>query len=97
MTGTRYFEGKKRGGADLSGDERSTFGIIGLVCAVAGFFVMGFVLGPIAMICGWLAMGRRWIGARSKPAMVAIVLGAIDTVLALVWLATAPASWGLWP
>ncbi|MDG9701802.1 small hydrophobic protein [Streptomyces sp. DH37] len=97
MTGTRYFEGKRRGGGDLTGDERSTFGVIGVVCAVAGFFVMGFVLGPIAMVCGWLAMGRRWTGTRSVPALVAVVLGAIDTVLGVGWLLAASGSWGLWP
>lgn len=65
MTGSRYTERMRRGGSDLTGDERSTFGVIGMVCAIAGFFVMGFVLGPIAMVCGRLAMGGRWIGARS--------------------------------
>jgi len=96
MAGSRYMGRTRRGGSDLTGDERSTFGVIGVVCAVAGFFVMGFVLGPIAMVCGWLAMGRRWIGARSVPALVAVVLGAIDTVLGLIWLSAASGSWGLW-
>jgi hypothetical protein len=59
--------------------------MVGLVCAIAGLFVLGIVLGPIAVICGWLAMGRRWSTARI-PAVVGVVLGAIDTVLALVWL-----------
>ncbi|WP_101254165.1 hypothetical protein [Streptomyces barkulensis] len=95
MTGTRYFEGKRRGGEDLTGDERSTFGVIGAVCAVVGLFVMGFVLGPIAMVCGWLAMGRRW-NTRSKAAVVAVVLGALDIVFGLIWLFTASGSWGLW-
>ncbi|MFD1828277.1 MULTISPECIES: small hydrophobic protein [Streptomyces] len=95
MTGARYFEGKRRGGGDLTGDERSTFGVIGVVCAVAGFFAMGIVLGPIAMVCGWLAMGRSWSGNRPVPAVVALVLGAVDTALALIWLLTAAGSWGL--
>ncbi|MFG3245562.1 small hydrophobic protein [Streptomyces sp. NPDC048187] len=69
-----------------TGPDRATLGIIGVVCAVAGFFALGIVLGPAAMVCGWLAMGRSWAGSRSVPAVVALVLGAIDTLLALVWL-----------
>ncbi|MEU9193875.1 small hydrophobic protein [Streptomyces hundungensis] len=68
-----------------TGPDRATLGIIGLVCAIAGFFVLGIVLGPVAIICGWLAMGRRW-NSGSVPALVAVVLGAIDTLLAIVWL-----------
>ncbi|MEU9730239.1 small hydrophobic protein [Streptomyces sp. NPDC048002] len=69
-----------------SGPDRATLGIIGTICAVAGFFTLGIVLGPAAMVCGWLAMNRRWSGPRPLPALIALVLGAIDTVLALTWL-----------
>lgn len=69
-----------------SGQDGVMLGIAGLVCAIAGLFVLGIVLGPIAVICGWLAMGRRWSGA-AAPAMVAVVLGAVDTLLAILWLA----------
>ncbi|OQD54941.1 small hydrophobic protein [Streptomyces phaeoluteigriseus] len=69
-----------------TGPDSATLGIVGLVCAVAGFFALGIVLGPAAIICGWLAMGRSWAGPRPVPALVAVVLGAIDTLLALVWL-----------
>jgi hypothetical protein len=69
-----------------SGPDSATLGIVGLVCAVAGFFALGIVLGPAAIVCGWLAMGRSWAGPRPVPALVAVVLGAIDTLLALVWL-----------
>ncbi|WP_217165344.1 small hydrophobic protein [Streptomyces sp. AC512_CC834] len=67
-----------------AGPDRATFGIVGVVCAVAGFFVLGIVLGPVAVVCGWLAMGRGWAGSRPVPAVVALVLGAIDTLLALI-------------
>ncbi|MGP4048078.1 small hydrophobic protein [Streptomyces sp. 2A115] len=70
-----------------SGPDRATLGIIGVICAVAGFFVLGIILGPVAVVCGWLAMGRTWNGARPVPALVALVLGAIDTLLAIIWLA----------
>ncbi|MET9292589.1 DUF4190 domain-containing protein [Streptomyces sp. NPDC003077] len=69
-----------------SGSDRATLGIVGLVCAIVGFFVFGIVLGPIAVVTGWLGMGRRANGGRSVPAVVAVVLGVIDTVLAIVWL-----------
>ncbi|MCX4582359.1 MULTISPECIES: small hydrophobic protein [unclassified Streptomyces] len=80
-----------------SGPDRAALGIIGLICAIAGFFVLGIVLGPIAIVCGWLGMGRRWNGAQPVPALAAVVLGGIDTLLAIVWLAgaTVPAS-GMW-
>ncbi|WP_128381045.1 small hydrophobic protein [Streptomyces cavernae] len=83
--------GRMRSGA---GPDRATLGIIGVICAIAGFFVLGIVLGPVAIVCGWLAMGRSWTGTHSVPALVALVLGTIDTLLAILWLAgaTTPAG-----
>ncbi|MGC0377549.1 hypothetical protein RKD28_005065 [Streptomyces sp. SAI-229] len=75
-----------------SGPDRATLGIIGTICAIAGFFVLGIILGPVAIVCGWLAMGRGRTGSRSVPALVALVLGAIDTLLAVVFLAGATTS-----
>ncbi|MFJ8542015.1 small hydrophobic protein [Streptomyces sp. NPDC093586] len=72
-----------------TGPDRATLGIIGVICAVAGFFTLGIVLGPVAVVCGWLAMGRSWAGSRPVPAVVAVVLGAVDTLQALLWLAGA--------
>ena len=70
-----------------TGPDRATLGIIGVICAIAGFFVLGIILGPVAIVCGWLAMGRTWSGGnRAWPALVAFVLGAIDTLLAIIWL-----------
>ncbi|KEF05805.1 MULTISPECIES: hypothetical protein [Streptomyces] len=67
-----------------SGPDRATLGVIGLICAVAGFFILSIVLGPVAVLLGWFAMGRRWgAGSQALPALVAVVLGAIDTVLAI--------------
>ncbi|WP_328881955.1 small hydrophobic protein [Streptomyces sp. NBC_00299] len=78
-----------------TGPDSATLGIVGTICAVAGFFVLGLILGPAAIICGWLAMGRTWSGARPVPALVAVVLGAIDTLLAILWLAgTATPGYG---
>ncbi|MEW1641985.1 MULTISPECIES: small hydrophobic protein [unclassified Streptomyces] len=74
--------GRTRSG---TGPDRATLGIIGLVCAIAGFFTLGLLLGPVAVICGWLSMGRRWAGSRSLPALIALILGAIDTLAAVMW------------
>ncbi|MEU3828833.1 small hydrophobic protein [Streptomyces sp. NPDC029080] len=79
----------ERGG----GPDRATLGIIGAICAVAGFFALGIVLGPVAMFCGWQSMGRRWSSDRDVSALVALILGAIDTLLAVIALAGA-ATWG---
>ncbi|GAA4795096.1 hypothetical protein GCM10023220_21820 [Streptomyces ziwulingensis] len=84
--GTRKYPRSPGRTGSRSGPDRATLGIIGVVCAVAGFFVLGIVLGPAAIVCGWLAMGRTWAGSRPVTAVVAVVLGAIDTLLALVWL-----------
>ncbi|MFD3835384.1 small hydrophobic protein [Streptomyces sp. NPDC058642] len=72
-----------------TGPDRATLGIIGVICAIAGFFVLGIILGPIAIVTGWLAMGRSWTGSRPVTAVVAVVLGAIVTLLAIIWLAGA--------
>ncbi|MFE1023458.1 small hydrophobic protein [Streptomyces sp. NPDC058818] len=69
-----------------TGPDRATLAVVGVICAVAGFFVLGIVLGPVAIVCGRLAMGRSWAGSRPVPAVVALVLGIIDTVLAVLGL-----------
>ncbi|MET9440212.1 small hydrophobic protein [Streptomyces sp. NPDC006610] len=91
--GTRRYPRSRGRTWQRSGPDRATLGMVGAICAVAGFFVLEIILGPVAMVCGWLAMGRTWTGTRSVPALVAVVLGAIDTLLALIWLA-GPASPG---
>jgi hypothetical protein len=78
--------------------DNETMGIVGLVCAVAGFFALGILLGPAAMVAGWFALGRRWPrtgGARPVTALIAVVLGAIDTLLALLALAGATGYHGV--
>jgi len=79
-----------------TGPDRATLAVVGVICAVAGFFVLGIVLGPVAIVCGWLAMGRSWAGSRPVPAVVALVLGIIDTVLSALWLiGAAPPGYGM--
>lgn len=67
-----------------SGPDRATLALIGVICAVAGLFVLGILLGPAAIVCGWLAMGRTWSRSRPLQPMIAVILGAVDTVLALI-------------
>ncbi|MER6968887.1 MULTISPECIES: small hydrophobic protein [unclassified Streptomyces] len=85
--GTRRYPRSRGRMGPRTGPDSATLGIIGVVCAVAGFFTLGIVLGPVAMICGWFSMGRRWTGSGPVPALIALVLGAIDTLLAIIWLA----------
>ncbi|XIG77189.1 small hydrophobic protein [Streptomyces sp. SGAir0957] len=89
---TRKYPRSRGRTGSRSGPDRASLAIIGLVSAIAGFFALGILLGPVALVCGWLAMGRRWTGTQSVPALVAVVLGAIDTLLAVVWLASATGS-----
>jgi len=67
--------------------DNETLGIIALVCAVAGFFTLGILLGPVALVAGWLAMERRWRGSAALVPLIALVLGVIDTLVALIALA----------
>ncbi|MEW2045883.1 small hydrophobic protein [Streptomyces sp. NPDC005476] len=87
--GTRRYPRSRGRMGSRTGPDSATLGIVGLVCAVAGFFALGIILGPAAIVCGWLAMGRTWAGPRPVPALVAVALGAIDTLLAIIWLAGA--------
>jgi hypothetical protein len=67
--------------------EKSTLGIVGLISAVIGFFAgaLGIVLGPVAVVLGWLAMGRSWRGSKPITAVGAVLLGALDTVVSVLW------------
>ncbi|MFD2689332.1 small hydrophobic protein [Streptomyces phyllanthi] len=92
--GTRRYPRSRGRTWSRTGPDRATLGITGLICAIAGFFALGIVLGPAAIVCGWLGMNRTWTGARPVPALIAVVLGAIDTLLAIILLAgtTTPAN-----
>ncbi|MET8859433.1 MULTISPECIES: small hydrophobic protein [unclassified Streptomyces] len=90
--GTRRHPRSRGRTGSRTGPDSATLGIVGTVCAVAGFFTLGILLGPAAMVCGWLAMGRRWTGSGPVPALIALVLGAIDTLLAVIWLGGGPGN-----
>jgi hypothetical protein len=76
--------------------DTGTLAIIGVICAIASCFVLGIVLGPVAVICGWLAMGRTWGGSKSIPAVVA--LGPVRRIMAgATTLPQLDAGWGRVP
>jgi hypothetical protein len=67
-----------------------TLGIIGLICGIAGFFIgFGIILGPAALVLGWLALRRHDGGTRPFLPITALILGAVDTAIALLWLTNA--------
>ncbi|MFG3656988.1 small hydrophobic protein [Streptomyces sp. NPDC047706] len=82
--GTRGYPRSRGRTWSRTGPDRARPGIIGTICAIARFLAPGIVLGPVAMACGWLAMGRSRAGSRSVPAPAALVLGAADTLPAPV-------------
>lgn len=66
-----------------------TLGIAGVISALAGFLIgFGVILGPAALVLGWLALSRGDAGTTRSWALGALVLGALDTLVAIVWLAT---------
>ncbi|MGW7194847.1 small hydrophobic protein [Streptomyces chryseus] len=67
---------------------------ISLICGIIGFFTFGIVLGPVALITGWIAMGKRF-NSGNVPAMIGFILGLIITVLAIVALIGGGAVYGM--
>ncbi|MHA3703789.1 DUF4190 domain-containing protein [Jatrophihabitans sp. YIM 134969] len=62
--------------------------IAGLVCGIVGIFIFNIVLGPLALIFGFIGLNRANKGAKFKGmAIAAIILGAIDIILFVVALA----------
>jgi hypothetical protein len=63
-----------------------------LICGIIGLFVAGIVLGPVALVLGWVSYRR----VRSGTAQAGIVLGIVDIVLAVVMMITLSSSGGGW-
>ncbi|SDK49730.1 DUF4190 domain-containing protein [Streptomyces indicus] len=64
------------------------FAVAGLACGVVGLIVAAFILGPLAIIFGFV--GRKNAGANGSSGMAtaAIVLGVVDIVLVIILMAT---------
>ncbi|MGW7051304.1 small hydrophobic protein [Streptomyces sp. NPDC054887] len=67
---------------------------VSLICGIVGFFTFGIVLGPVALITGWIAMGKHF-NSGNVPAMIGFVLGLIITVLAIIALISGAAVYGM--
>lgn len=64
--------------------------IAGFVCSLVGLLVFSIVLGPLAIIFGGVGLSRANRGARHRGlAIAALVIGAVDVILWIVFIATA--------
>jgi hypothetical protein len=77
-----------------TGSRTNGLAIASLVCGILGLFFMNIILGPVAIVLGFVA--RRQAGAKNGAGMAkaGIVLGIVDVVLWLVLLAVAANSGG---
>ncbi len=77
-------------------NEKKGLAIASLILGIIGIFVFGFILGPLAIIFGIVAVSK----AKKQPkvyagrglAIAGIVLGAIALVLSIVWFVVIGAS-----
>ncbi|MBW1601430.1 DUF4190 domain-containing protein [Streptomyces sp. JJ66] len=67
----------------------SNMAIASLVVGIISLFVFSIVLGPIAIVLGVLAHQR----VASGMAKAGIILGAIATILAIIFLASGGFNW----
>ncbi|MGR8010730.1 small hydrophobic protein [Streptomyces hypolithicus] len=77
-----------------SGSNTSALSWVSLVCGIIAFFAFGIILGPVAMITGWIAMGKRF-NSGNLVAMIGFILGVIMTVLAIIALIGGAAVYGM--
>jgi len=67
--------------------------IAGFVCSLVGLLVFSIVLGPLAIIFGGVGLSRANRGARHRGlAIAALVIGAVDVILWIVFISTGGAS-----
>jgi len=60
-----------------------TYGIVSLILAIIGIFILGIILGPIAIILG--IMGRKRDDSKGL-ATAGLIIGIIVTILAIIGL-----------
>jgi hypothetical protein len=64
--------------------------IAGFVCSLVGLLILSVILGPLGVIFGGVGLSRANKGARHRGlAIAAIVIGAIDLILGVVFIVTA--------
>ncbi|MET9497036.1 DUF4190 domain-containing protein [Streptomyces sp. NPDC006552] len=74
--------------AASSGSRTNGLAIAGLVCGIVGLFFLSFVLGPLAIIFGALAL-RQKAASGGGMAKAGLILGIIDVVLFIVMMIVA--------
>lgn len=70
--------------AASSGTRTNGLAIAGLVCGIVGLFFLSFVLGPLAIIFGALALKQKAASGVAGMAKAGLILGIIDVVLFIV-------------
>ncbi|MFI7384890.1 DUF4190 domain-containing protein [Streptomyces sp. NPDC049813] len=74
--------------AASSGSRTNGLAIAGLVCGIVGLFFLSFVLGPLAIIFGAMALRQKAAGGGGM-AKAGLILGIIDVVLFIVMMIVA--------
>jgi len=67
------------------------FAITALVCGLAGLFLFGIILGPIAIIFGALGLAaakKNPVGAGKSASIAGLVLGIIDMLWVMISIAS---------
>jgi Domain of unknown function (DUF4190) len=67
---------------------RNGMAVAGMVSGIVGLFVLGIILGPLAVIFGGIGLSRSKVsGAGRGQAIAGIILGVIDIVAYFVLVA----------
>ncbi|MGW6025257.1 DUF4190 domain-containing protein [Streptomyces sp. NPDC055099] len=82
--------------AASSGSRTNGLAIAGLVCGIVGVFFLSFILGPLAIIFGAVALRQKTFRGGGGMAKAAIILGIIDVILFIVLIAVAASGGFTW-
>ncbi|MFD4633902.1 DUF4190 domain-containing protein [Streptomyces sp. NPDC058284] len=80
--------------AASSGSRTNGLAVAGLVCGIVGFFFLSFILGPLAIVFGVVALRQK--AGSGGMAKASVILGVIDVVLFIVLLAVAASGGFNW-
>jgi hypothetical protein len=81
--------------AASSGSRTNGLAIAGLVCGIVGVFFLNFILGPLAIIFGAVALRQKSVKGGGGMAKAAVILGIVDVILFVVLLSIAASSGGI--
>ncbi|MEV8314083.1 DUF4190 domain-containing protein [Streptomyces sp. NPDC059900] len=84
------------GGSSAASSASRTNGlaVAGLVCGIVGVFFLNFVLGPLAIIFGAVALRQRAAKGSGGMAKAAVILGIVDVILFIVLISVAASNGG---